>query len=226
MTIKEIVDTLRSLGHDVTVYQRTDIQGRKRGMVIRSIDNVHYQGSKGNEIARTMVGVKLTEYQQEALTKLNKPSKSGKLFSNRPVAKRRLQPLDKDVQNKLKRIQKMYRRKGREYGIPSTKKYRYLLQTKGKAEADRRLDQAEKYVKGIAYEENIEAFILRLQATSNKLENKLDPLINAIRNYPKEKFTEDMLQKLIEKYYDMINHPDSEEAINNYVREGLIILGS
>lgn len=226
MTIKEIVQQLRSEGHQVTTYQRTDVQGRRRGLIIRSIDNIHYTGSKGNEIGRAMVGARLSEYQQEAMNRLNVESKAGYKASNKPVSKRKLEAIDEAVKKKLRKIQRLYRQKGSEYGLPTLKKYRYLLKTKGEAEANRLLEQAERYARGLAYEENIEAFVLRLQQASNKLDGALDKLINAIKQYPREKFTEDKLQKLIQSYYDLLNNPNSEDKISDYVNTGLSILAS
>lgn len=207
--IRDIVEQLRSLGYDVKTYQRTDIKGRKRGVVIRSINNVYYQGSKGNIIARQIVGASLSEYQTEQLERLNKPSQT---VSHLPVSKRRKEPLPEDVVKKLRKLQREYRKKGKEYGLPTTAKYRWNLKNKGKEEADRLLEQASRYVKGLAYDENIEAFVLRLQATNQKLEGKLDPSIEKIINYPRSEFTEIALTQLINSYYDMLNSTDSLET--------------
>ena len=219
-TVNEIVKELRALGHEVKTYQRTDTQGRKRGVIIRSIDGVYYQGSKGNEVARNLVGATLSQYQQETLEKLNKrPSKLA-------PAKRRLDPIDEAIKKKLRRIQKLYRKKGSEYGLPTLKKYRYLLKTKGEAEANRLLEQAERYARGLAYEENIEAFILRLEQANYKLDGRLNPLIEAIKSANRNNFTEEKLTKLIQAYYDMINNPNSDTAVDDFVSIGTSILAS
>lgn len=219
-TVNEIVAELRALGHEVKTYQRTDTQGRKRGVIIRSIDGVYYQGSKGNEVARNLVGASLSQYQQETLEKLNKrPSKLA-------PAKRRLDPIDEAIKKKLRRIQKLYRKKGSEYGLPTLKKYRYLLKTKGEAEANRLLEQAERYARGLAYEENIEAFVLRLEQANYKLDGRLNPLIDAIKSANRNNFTEEKLTKLIQAYYDMINNPNSDTAVDDFVSIGTSILAS
>lgn len=219
-TISEIVSELRALGHEVKTYHRMDTQGRKRGVIIRSIDGVYYQGSKGNEVARNLVGASLSQYQQETLEKLNKkPSKLA-------PSKRRLDPIDEAVKKKLRKIQRLYRKKGSEYGLPTLKKYRYLLKTKGEAEANRLLEQAERYALGLAYEENIEAFVLRLEQANYKLDGRLNPLIEAIKSANRNNFTEEKLTKLIQAYYDMINNPNSDTAVDNFVSIGTSILAS
>lgn len=232
MTVKEIVQQLRSEGHRVTTYQRMDVQGRKRGLVIRSIDNIHYTGSKGNEIGRVMVGAKLSEYQQEAMNRLNKVSKkTGKKFSNRPVSQRRLQKIDREITDRLKDIQKEYRKRGREYGLPTLTKYRYHLKTHGKDVADKMLAQAERYAKGLVYKENVDAFIERLTQVAEKLEVDASPIIRKIKRYPLDNFTEAKLDLLIQAYYNLIiNNPNvfnnPEEAIEEFSRKAREILAS
>lgn len=207
--LRDIVKQLRDLGHTVETYQRMDIQGRKRGIVIRSIDGTSFKGSKGNEIARQLVGAQLSQYQKEQMERLNKPSNA---VNKLPVKKRRKDPLSTEVTKKLRRLQRLYRAKGKEYGLPTTAKYRWNLKNKGKEEADRLLEQAERYVMGLAYDENIEAFLLRLQATSDKLNGALNESIRKISDYPKSKFTEDILTTLINAYYDMLNSPANIES--------------
>lgn len=218
-TINEIVSELRALGHEVKTYQRMDTQGRKRGVIIRSIDGVYYTGSKGNEVARNLVGATLSQYQQETLEKLNKkPSKLA-------PSKRRLDPIDEEVKRRLRRIQREYRKRGREYGIPTLKKYRYHLKMEGKEKADRLLSQAEKYVKGIAYEENIEAFIKRLQLANDKLGGKLTEIIDMIKDKDKETFKEETLEKLMESYYtDLVNNPNQDTAVDTFITNAKEIL--
>lgn len=218
-TLKEIVADLRALGHNVEVYQRMDIQGRKRGLIIRRIDGISFQGSKGNEYARNLVGASLSQYQQEQMKRLNEPQgNSEKALNKLAPSKRKKEALDKETQARLRRIQRLYRKKGAEYGLPTTAKYRWNVEHFGKAEAERLLSQAERYAKGLAYEDNIQYLIGRLEADNNKIsvfigknaeDTELYPIVEKIKNYNRDNFTEDKLKDILNATYQL------EQQINN-----------
>ena len=208
-TINEIVRELEAQGHNVVVYQRTDIQGRKRGMAIRRIDQMTFQGSKGNEYARNLVGAKLSEDLQQALNKINYPSR-GQSINKKPIAKRRRSPIDAEAQKKIRQAQRYYKKSGSKYGKPTTKNYRYNLMTYGKAEADRRLNEAIRFAKGFAYSENVLAFKQTLTADINSITLRLgksipelDEVLAKLETYPSENITKQQLQNAIDALYTL-----------------------
>lgn len=236
-TINEIVRELQAQGHNVIVYQRTDTQGRKRGMVIRKIDQMTFQGSKGNEYARQLLNVSLPEYLQEQLDRLNKPQGKPEFALNKLApSKRKKEALNEEVKKRIRRVQRLYRKKGSEYGLPTTSKYRWNLKHYGQAEAERLLEQAERYALGLAYDENIQTLINRLKQDNDKIaltlnvqpeQTSLYSIIQRIESYPREKFTEDMLKTILNATYRMeqrANSKDIESAISTFVTEIASIL--
>ena len=208
-SVNEIVRELQAQGHNVVVYQRYDTQGRRRGMVIRRIDQMTFQGSKGNEYARNLVGAKLSEDLQQALNKINYPTR-GQSINKRPVAKRRRTPIDTATQNKIRQAQRAYKKSGSKYGKPTTKNYRYNLMTYGKAEADRRLNEAIRFAKGFAYSDNVLAFKQTLTADINAITLRLgrsipelDEVLAKLETYPSENITKQQLQNAIDALYTL-----------------------
>lgn len=232
-TIKEIVDELRALGHQVETYQRYDVSGRKRGMLIRRIDGSYYKGSTGNEVARAMLNVELPKNLEEQLNRLNKPhGDASKSLNKLAPDKRRKTALAPEIQKQLRRVQRAYRKKGAEYGLPTTAKYRWNVEHFGEAEAQRLLNQAERYAKGLAYDENINLLIQKLENKNIAIANYLNkttndtslyPVINTIKNYPREKFSEEKLSNILNAFYTFeqevkllseLNIPEDQKEAN------------
>ena len=232
-TIKEVVDELRALGHQVETYQRTDVYGRKRGMLITRLDGTYYKGSTGNEVARAMLNVELPKNLEEQLNRLNKPhGDASKSLNKLAPDKRRKTALAPEIQKQLRRVQRAYRKKGAEYGLPTTAKYRWNVEHFGEAEAQRLLNQAERYAKGLAYDENITLLIAKLEnknvAVANLIgkstsDTSLYPVIERIKSYPRERFTEDKLTNILNSFYTLeqelklvseLNIPEADKETN------------
>ena len=232
-TIKEVVDELRALGHQVETYQRTDVYGRKRGMLITRLDGTYYKGSTGNEVARAMLNVELPKNLEEQLNRLNKPhGDASKSLNKLAPDKRRKTALAPEIQKLLRRVQRAYRKKGAEYGLPTTAKYRWNVEHFGEAEAQRLLNQAERYAKGLAYDENITLLIAKLEnknvAVANLIgkstsDTSLYPVIERIKSYPRERFTEDKLTNILNSFYTLeqelklvseLNIPEADKETN------------
>lgn len=218
MTIKDIVKKLEEIGMTVETYQRWDTEGRKRGMLIRRINGMHFKGSKGNEYARALVGASLSQYHQEQMVRLNKPKGPSNVNKKAP-SKRKREPIPEDIQSQLRRIQRLYRKEGKEYGIPTTAKWRYNVKEFGETKAREMLNKAEQYVKGIAYEENINFLISRIQTFHDKVlhnfpesANKLANVLNKIALFPKDSFLQDWLNQLNLDFYEVEKAGNTEDA--------------
>lgn len=163
MTIRDVINDLKKRGYNVSFYVRKD-----GGVRITRINGKTYTGSAGNIEARRIVGTTLSERRARQLSKLKTPKGKGS------YNKRRKSKLDEEVVKRIQRLQRLARKKdkGRErpMGIPSIRNYRWVLEHYGKAEADRLLRQSELYTRGIAYDENINALIGRLQSNLDKLD--------------------------------------------------------
>lgn len=161
MNIRQAIKELKSRGYNVSFYERKD-----RGVRITRINEETFKGSKGNIKAREMLGIKLTEGQQRALSRLITPKGKGS------YNKRRKAPIDEETKKKIRKLQYQYRKSGKTEGKPTLRNYRYVLKTKGKKEADRLLKQSERRILGYAYTENVDALLSRLDMDIRKLRGK------------------------------------------------------
>lgn len=157
MTILEIIKLLISEGHDISYYKRKD-----GGYRITRIDRERFTGSSGNIQARKITGFKLSEARERSLKKLTTPKGKGS------YNKRRKAPLDEETKKLIQKLQRQYRKSGKQEGKPTIRNYRWILKNKGKEEADRLLRQSERRILGLAYVENVNAFLLRLASDLNK----------------------------------------------------------
>lgn len=165
MTIKQIISTMKQSGYDVSFYVRKD-----GGIRITKINGQRFTGSKGNVRAREITGQQLSEARTKQLKKIA-PTESMK--GKGRYNKRRKRKLSADVEKEIARLQRKYR-KEKTKGQPTRRNYRWVLEHYGKKEADRLLKQADLYIRGIAYSENIDALIGRLQSDAEKIESPSD----------------------------------------------------
>ena len=94
------------------------------------------------------------------------------------------------------------------------------------------MNQAERYAKGLAYDENITLLIAKLEnknvAVANLIgkstsDTSLYPVIERIKAYPREKFTEDKLTNILNSFYTLeqelklvseLNIPEADKETN------------
>lgn len=191
MTIKNIIKELEELGYNVSFYKRKD-----GGIRITRINGTGFSGSSGNKRAREIVGTTLTEGQVRALSKLTTPKGKGN------YNKRRKAPLDEETKKRIQKVQRQYRKAGKKEGKPTIRNYRYVLKTKGKAEADRLLRQSERRILGLAYTENVDTLVLRIESDLKKKPSKyMETALRLIRNN-REIFKDKWIYPIYEIIYD------------------------
>lgn len=184
MTIREIIELLREQGHEITARERAD-----GGLRITSIDGTKYEGSKGNEVARTMTGSKLSEARVKQLNVIIKGS-----------SKKKSTQLPEDLKKEIKRVQRIFR-KNKIKGMPTRKNIRYAYKHYGEQEAWRRLGQSERYAKGLAYDENIEWLMKHLEMyKDSESSSYIDRILQKIKS-KKSVLTEDALQGIYQQLY-------------------------
>lgn len=191
MTILELIKDLQKEGYDVSYYKRKD-----GGYRITRINRERFTGSAGNIKARQIKGIQLSEARVRALSKLVTPKGKGS------YNKRRKSPLDEETKTFIKKLQRLYRKAGKNEGKPTIRNYRYILKTKGKEEADRLLRQSARRILGYAYVENVDALLLRL---SMDLDKKPDANMTAIYdliNSKKYAFPDKWIPEIYEVLYD------------------------
>ena len=176
MTIRDIINQLRQTGNDVSFYVRKD-----GGVRITKINGQSFSGSAGNVKARLLVGATLSEARRRQLSKIA-PTESMK--GKGTYNKRRRRKLTSATEKEIARLQRLRRerikRTGEDIGMVSKRNYRWVMEHYGKREADRLLKEAELYLRGIAYTENVNAFISRLTLDMKKLKQEEKDLIQKI----------------------------------------------
>ena len=139
ITTKEIIEELRKLGIKVDARKRTD-----GGWLITKINNMTFTGSKGNQEARRILGVELSQARiEQTAANVTKYIKK--------------EPLSKEMKKKIDKVQRTWRKNkvGGKAKI-TTKKVRRHIKEHGEAEAKEYLRKMSRYGEGIAYEDNVE----------------------------------------------------------------------
>lgn len=194
MNVKDIVEELRKMGIKVEARKRTD-----GGYVITKINGVSYSGAKGNQAAREMLGISLSEarikqvnYNVDKYIKKHKKVKS----------------LDEDMKKKLRKVQFTWRKNkvGGEAHV-TARKVKWYVKEHGQEAAKEYLEKMERYGSGLAYEENIEYLaqyiedIARgLELTNQKYADKFYQLAEYIRSKISS-FKEDWINRIYQVLY-------------------------
>ena len=99
MTVKQIIDLLKQQGHKVDAYKRKD-----GGYLIKAIDGAKFSGAKGNEAARAMVNVSLSQRREKQLRSITPKAKT-KAAKIRKAPKPPKAPLPEDLRKAIRRTQ-------------------------------------------------------------------------------------------------------------------------
>lgn len=189
MKLIDIIKELERLGHKVSYTHRKD-----GGYVIRKIDGMTYSGKTGNQIARNIVGAKLSIARSVQLKRIRTPK------GKRNVKKT---SLPEELEKRLKYIQRQWRKKHPTIeGTISKRGLRYQFEMYGKEKALLSLDKAYRYSQGYAYTENVQHLIERINLDLNKDNNS--EMSNA-RDLIEQKmmiFKEEWLQPIYNSLYD------------------------
>lgn len=201
MAVKQMIDELLKEGYQVTYRKRSD-----GGYLITSINGNKFELAKGNTLARTLLGERLSSNRAEQLKTIAPP----KIFDKKLNKERYLNPkerkldsVDDDIKKELRRAQRIFKKNASEEmkkyrTMPTLKKLRFTIKNYGKEEAMRLLKSAEYYAKGIAYPENVEWLISILNKISSESEyaSEWNKIIAKIESMKGTTFTEAMLKEI------------------------------
>lgn len=201
MTVKQMIDELLKEGYQVTYRKRSD-----GGYLITSINGNKFELAKGNTLARTLLGERLSSSRAEQLKTIAPP----KIFDKKLNKERHLKPkerkldtVDDDIKKELRRAQRIFKKNASEEmkkyrTMPTLKKLRFTIKNYGKEEAMRLLKSAEYYAKGIAYPENVEWLISILNKISSESDysSEWNKIISKIEEMKGTTFTEAMLKEI------------------------------
>lgn len=195
ITARDMVNILRERGFNVEFKERSD-----KGIRITRINEEKFKASTGITKAREILGLQLSERRSYQLRKIGSASNKPKKNDIIP------QTLDKQI----KRVQRLLRKSGIQKGTATKRQLRYVISKYGVAEAQRRLNQAERYARGSVYLENLITFRNRLindnaVLNSSDLESSINKLNYIIEKDEGMYFKESDLTSIIEIYYDLVH---------------------
>ena len=189
-----MIRQLEALGFKVTARRRSD-----GGMIIKQINNMTFTGSRGNQYARKVLGVELSQ------ARIEQTSYNVQKFIK---GQKKSQALDEDMKRQLKKVQRQWRKKGVQRQI-TAKKVKQHIKESGKQEAKEYLTKMTRYGQGLAYEENVEWLakyiedLARGYLVDDDVQNQLFDLAEYIRSIS-ERFKEDWIEKVYRAMYDIL----------------------
>lgn len=216
-TTLTIVRTLEQQGQVIKYRVRKD-----GGILVTQVGSMRFRGAEGNKFVRSLANAPLSEARSKQL-KTIKPKKKASPQSRKKT------PVSPAIRKEIDRLQRLYKKQGVEKGKPTLKNIRYQIETYGETVAEESLKKSYYYAVGMAYDENIEALILRLGEVNKLLD---DPLIDELiqltkdeRDNFREDFTEEKLSFLLQIIYDFErNYRNYEDGIDSdYSDEDQII---
>ena len=160
LTMIQVVRQLQSQGHVVNFYVRKD-----GGILVKNVDGMKFpSGATGNAYARSLLGVNISEARKSQL-------KYATRVRTKPVKVQ----VDDAVKEEYKRVKKIWTKafkskggKPHPAGYFGWQRIKRAYKQYGKAEALRRISEAEKYATGIAYSENVRILASFIMEAGNK----------------------------------------------------------
>lgn len=142
MNVFEMIKALEKMGFKVNARRRSD-----GGWIITKINDMSFTGAKGNQYARNVLGVELSQARIEQthfnVTKYIQGSEKPK------------DVIDEELNKELKKVQRIWRKN--KVGARITKrKLRWHIKEGGRREASEYLKKMTRYGQGYAYYENVE----------------------------------------------------------------------
>ena len=151
MTIFEIIKQLEKEGHNVQYTHRKD-----GGYIITRIDAKKFSGKTGNAFARSIVGAKLSEARQVQLARIRTPK--GHWGHEKKT------PLPESIKKALRKVQREWRKKHPDIrGTARTSNVRYQFEQYGEEATLQALDKNYRYAQGLAYIDNVNFLLQRIQ---------------------------------------------------------------
>lgn len=208
MNVAQMIKELEKMGFKVDARRRTD-----GGWIITKINGMSFSGASGNQYARQVLGVELSQARIEQVHfNVNKYIKGSK----KPKDK-----IDEEMEKELKKVQRIWRKK--KVGARITKKkLRWHLKEGGRKEAWDYLKKMSRYGQGYAYEENVRYLAKYIQDVAKgcpaEYKDKVMQVAAAILSRI-DTFKEEWISDIYSYWYEVIssNYYDAviERAINS-----------
>lgn len=208
MNVAQMIQELEKMGFKVDARRRTD-----GGWIITKINGMTFSGAKGNQYARDVLGVQLSQARIEQthfnVEKYIKGSKKPK------------DAIDEAMDKELKKVQRLWRKK-KVNGRITKKKLRWHLKQGGREEAESYLKRMTRYGQGYAYEENVYYLAKYIEDVAQgcpaDYKDRVLKVAEAIRSRV-DTFKEEWIHDIYGYWYEVIssNYYDAviERAINS-----------
>lgn len=155
MTVKEMIETLKEQGHQVSFRKRPD-----GSYLITRLDGIAYMLAKGNAKAREILGESLSERRAKQLERIAPPKKVA-------PSKRKIQEtLSQRMLKELRRVQRIRRKEGAN-GQIGKRGLRVILREEGEEAVFDYLKQSERTARGYARYDSIDALQQRIESWKN-----------------------------------------------------------
>ena len=140
MNVSQMIKELEKLGFKVDARRRTD-----GGWIITKINDMSFSGASGNQYARQVLGVELSQARIEQTHFNVKQYIEGKT---------KKATLDDELKKELRKVQRVWR-KHKVQGRITARKVKQHLKDSGRKEALQYLKRQSRYGQGYAYPENV-----------------------------------------------------------------------
>lgn len=193
MTLKNVVERLRSQGHSVSYVARKDGSIR-----VTKIDGMKFESksSKGNAMARSMAGQSLSQRQVAQRTRQLK-----NIARKRHTKKTALSP---QMRKLIQKTQRRIRKASGSTATVTTKTVRARIEQYGTKATKRHLERLARHFEGWAYEENVEALVSRLTKLAEDTKSaKLAAVAKKIHRMRKS-FKDAWIKAINEITYDIL----------------------
>lgn len=195
MNVFEMIKQLEKMGFKVNARRRTD-----GGWIITKINDMSFSGASGNQYARQVLGVELSQARIEQ-THFN----VSKYIAG---SKKPKDQIDEELNKELRKVQRIWR-KNKVSARITKRKLRWHLKEGGRMEAKEYLTKMTRYGQGLAYEENVEYLAKYVEdvakGVSNKeYQDKVLQVANLIRSRI-ETFKEEWINPVYSYWYEVVN---------------------
>lgn len=210
ISVEKMIKELEAMGFKVNARRRTD-----GGMIITKINDMSFSGASGNQYARQVLGVELSQAKIEQVHfNVEKYIAVGK--GNKPKDK-----LDDKLVRQLKSVQQKWRR-NKIHARITKRKLRWHLKEGGRKEAEQYLAKMSRYGSGYAYEENVQYLATYVANVGLGCPNKWKDKVLKVSEYILshiETFKESWISDIYSYWYEVVisnyYEPVIERAINS-----------
>jgi len=208
MNVSQMIKELEKMGFKVNARRRTD-----GGWIITKINEMSFTGASGNQYARQILGVQLSQARIEQtafnVTKYIKGTKKAK------------DKIDEEMEKELKKVQRLWRKK--KVGARITKKkLRWHIKEGGKKEAWEYLKKMSRYGQGYAYEENVIYLAKYIEDVAQGCPSEYKDKVLQVASFVRsniETFKESWIHDIYSYWYEVISsnyyETNIERAINS-----------